>query len=472
MMIRPGANDTPNRPPPRKKVLRVLRQLATCAECAGVFILVTYGVLNPQEIALSKTSSVTVLLLLSLIPLSLNVGCSESGETGPVVIDVDASTDAPNNDDVAEDQTNPNNTVVMVDPENTSEIALPATLDNYAVIEIPAHFNVESERFHQQQPLSTTDNTPANNPVTDAGATLGRVLFYDTNLSANRTVACASCHKPEQGFSDNRVLSVGFEGGLTARHSMGLTNARYYAGGEFFWDQRAATLEDQVLMPFQDQVEMGMTLETLVARVEGAPYYPDLFRAAFGDSQVSTDRISKALAQFIRSIVSTKSRYDIGRAQVSARSVDFPNFTPQENLGKFLFSSPPPRGGVACFVCHQGEGMVPVTATTNGLDATITDRGYGEVTGIATHDGTFKVPSLRNVELTAPYMHDGRLATLEDVVEHYSSGIKAAPNLTGPLVVGGLNLTKDEKTALVAFLKTLTDLEVVQDPKYSDPFVR
>lgn len=411
-----------------------------------------------------------LMLLLTGLFVSFAVGCSESAEEStPVIIKADAAHDVAE-EDAANDTNTETNT--SVDPENTSQITLPETLHNYAVIEIPAHFNVESEGFHQQQPLSTADNTPASNPVTDEGATLGRVLFYDVNLSANRTIACASCHKPEQGFSDDRVLSIGFAGGKTGRHSMGLTNARYYEGGQFFWDQRAATLEAQVLMPFQDQVEMGMTLETLVERIEGAPYYPELFEAAFGDTTVTSERISQALAQFIRSMVSTKSRYDVGRAQVAARSDDFPNFTPEENLGKFLFSSPPPRGGFACFTCHQGEGMIPVTATTNGLDATITDRGYGEVTGLAAHEGTFKVPSLRNIELTAPYMHDGRFETLEDVINHYSDGVQPAPNLTGPLASFDFNMTAAQKAALVAFLKTLTDRELVEDPKFSDPFVK
>ncbi|MCP4504287.1 MAG: cytochrome-c peroxidase [Deltaproteobacteria bacterium] len=337
---------------------------------------------------------------------------------------------------------------------------------------VPAHFGVESEGFHGQLPVVQTDNTPADNPSTDLGATLDRVLFYDVSLSANRTVSCASCHKPDAGFSDDRILSKGFEDGDTGRHSMGLTNARYYGQGRFFWDQRAATLEEQVLMPFQDPVEMGMTLETLLARPKEASYYPALFNDAFGDEEITTDRMSKALAQFVRSMVSVDSKYDEGHAQVNARSVDFPNFTAEENLGKKLFSAPPPLGGFGCFACHQGEAFVPQLATSNGLDAAITDQGFGEVTANAADDGTFKVPSLRNIGLTAPYMHDGRFATLEDVIDHYSEGIQDSPNLSGPLFAARqFNMTPVEKSALVAFLHTLTDETLVNDPKFSDPFV-
>ncbi len=362
------------------------------------------------------------------------------------------------------------------DAGNTSRIQLPATPYTYANVELPAHFDRETEGFHGQQPMTATDNMPADNPITDEGATLGRVLFYDRNLSQNRTVACASCHKQEHGFSDDRLRSLGFEGGETRRHSMGLTQARY--GIEiFFWDGRADSLEAQTLMPMQDPVEMGMTLDGVIERVREADYYPPLFVAAFGDEEVTADRISKAIAQFVRSMVSTKSRYDVGRAQAPTRGNAFVNFTDQENHGKFLFSSPPPLGGFGCFVCHQGEGFIAVTTTSNGLDAEVTDRGAGEVTGAERFEGTFKVPSLRNVAVRAPYMHDGRFNTLEEVVDHYSNGVEASPNLGAPFgVIDGevpqLNMTEEEKAALVAFLHTLTDEEFLTDPRFSDPFIR
>lgn len=353
---------------------------------------------------------------------------------------------------------------------------LPTELANYANPPLPAHFSVETEGFHGQQALLDTDNTPAENLTTNAGATLGRVLFYDGNLSKNHTISCASCHKAELGFSDDRVLSKGFENGDTGRHSMGLVNARFYRQGKFFWDQRAATLEDQVLMPFQDQVEMGMTLDGVVERVKEAEYYPDLFTAAFGSPDINAEKISQALAQFVRSIVSYTSKYDEGRAMVSARSDSFPNFSEQENRGKTLFIMPPPRGGFGCFVCHQGEGFVAASAQSNGLDATTEgDQGYGKISELGTDDGTFKVPSLRNIALRAPYMHDGRFGTLDAVVDHYSEHVQPSPNLGPPFfaqdgAVTQIQMNNEEKEALVAFLKTLSDTTIGSDPKFSDPF--
>ncbi|MFN3201405.1 MAG: cytochrome-c peroxidase [Bradymonadia bacterium] len=365
----------------------------------------------------------------------------------------------------------------MLDQPYTAILDLPEVPFNYANPEIPDHFRVETLRFAGQTTVVFEDNTPEDNPTTDHGATLGRVLFYDKHLSFNGTVSCASCHKAELGFSDDRVLSEGFEGGDTGRHSMGLANARFYRDGMFFWDQRAATLEEQVLEPFQDPVEMGMTLEGLLERVRLGDYYPPLFESAFGDDEITAERISKALAQFIRSMVSATSPYDDGRAQVASRGDDFPNFTFEENRGKFLFVNPPPLGGLGCFFCHQGEAFIAFEATNNGLDATNKiDKGYGEVTGEETDMGKFKVPSLRNVGLRAPYMHDGRFATLEEVIDHYSDGLQPNPNLGPPFGVRNgratrLNLSNDEKSALVAFLHTLTDLDMVNDPKFSDPFI-
>lgn len=401
---------------------------------------------------------------------------SDSGADGSLANDVDTDQDIGALDGAASADAVEDDSGRAAEAPYDAKLKLPATLFDYANQAIPAHFKTETMGMHGQTSLVADDNTPAHNPITNAGATLGRVLFYDKNLSQNRTVACASCHKPELGFSDDRVLSKGFDGGETARHSMGLTQARYYRGKRFFWDQRAATLEDQVLMPFQDPVEMGMTLASLEARAKAAKYYPALFEAAFGDPEITTERMALALAQFVRSLVSTGSKYDEGRAQVTSRSEDFPNFTAEENLGKKLFVMPPPMGGKRCFACHGGEGFVTMTATTNGLDADPSkDPGFGAVTGQSSDMGTFKAPSLRNVALRAPYMHDGRFKDLAAVIDHYSGGIQPNPNLAPPLFISNgqatqLTMTATEKKALVAFLHTLTDLKMTQDPRFSDPF--
>lgn len=345
---------------------------------------------------------------------------------------------------------------VVEDDSASNVLNLPATLDDYETVNWPAHLLTP--------PVLNSDNTPANNSVTDEGALLGRVLFYDKKLSANYTVSCASCHQQDHGFSDPDAFSTGFEGGQTGRNSMGLTNARFYERGSFFWDERAATLEDQVLRPIQDPTEMGLTLEELVSRVSSYTYYEQLFVDAFGDAEVTSQRISLVLAQFVRSIVSNQSKYDIGEA------TNFANFTAEERLGQQLFN-----GTARCSACHVGPNFVGIRVENNGLENPIIDPGVGGVSGVPPEVGTFKMPSLRNIEHTAPYMHDGRFATLADVVEHYNSGVVANNNLGPPLrnpdgTARRLNLTQAEKNALVAFLLTLTDDTIATDPKWSDPF--
>ncbi|MCB2106177.1 MAG: c-type cytochrome [Rhodobacteraceae bacterium] len=350
----------------------------------------------------------------------------------------------------------------VVVAETLTTPSLPATFFNYANPALPAHFTSNNATFGN---VSARDNTPANNPVTDAGATLGRVLFYDTRLSANDTVACASCHIQEHGFGDPRQLSLGFEGGETGRHSMGLTNIRYYERGRMFWDERAATLEDQVLMPIQDSVEMGMTLPALVQKLSATSFYPELFQAAFGSTQITSDRISRALAQFVRSMVSYQSKFD---QAFNANGNFNPNgvLTPLEEQGRQLFFSG--NNGPNCDSCHETSVMALDQPRNNGLDAdTSADQGTG--------GGRFKAPSLRNIAVRAPYMHDGRFATLAEVIEFYNSGVQDHPQLANQLEQNNgqprrLNLTQQEKDALVAFLNTLTDNVFINDPKFSDPF--
>jgi len=341
-------------------------------------------------------------------------------------------------------------------------LRLPAASFNYAAPVLPSSFRVN--------PILAQDNTPLTNTTTDAGATLGRVLFYDKRLSTNQTISCSSCHQQAHGFSDPRQFSVGFAGGLTGRNSMGLSHARWYQRRHFFWDERANTLEDQVLQPIQNVVEMGMTLNALTNRLTAEPFYTNLFAQTFGSPAVTSERISRALAQFVRSIVSVQSKYDVGASN------NFANFTLQENQGRQLFNG---QGG--CAACHGTDNFVPGPAlNNNGLEFPYVDLGVGGITGNPADNGKFKVPSLRNIELTAPYMHDGRFTNLEQVVEFYNSGVVDNPNLSPPLrnPPGGpnagqprrLNLTPQQKAALVAFLKTLTDPDLATNEKYSDPF--
>ncbi len=334
-----------------------------------------------------------------------------------------------------------------------SALRLPALPFNYAQPALPAAFVSNS---------GPSDNQPADNVVTDAGATLGRVLFYDKRLSANQSVSCASCHQREHGFADPRPLSVGFAGGHTRRNSMGLTNARYYRRGRFLWDERAATLEEQVLMPIQDPIEMGLTLPALITRLEAEPFYQELFTSAFGTPEIDSTRISRALAQFIRSIASAKSKFDAGV------TINFSNFTVKEAQGRALFTA------FSCATCHFSQNFMPRNPTANGLEFPLADKGMGEVDEDPGAEGLFKVASLRNVELTAPYMHDGRFQTLEEVIEFYNSGITPHPNLSRSLTrfakPAGMHLNQGQKDALVAFLKTLTDTSVTTDEKFSDPF--
>lgn len=350
----------------------------------------------------------------------------------------------------------------------SSVLNLPANPFNYSNIAQPPYLSGPD--------IQGQINTPLNNAITDNGATLGRVLFYDKSLSINNTIACASCHKQANAFSDPVAKSTGFNGGLTGRNSMSLIDAKYYTNGNFFWDQRANTLENQVLIPIQDLVEMGMTLPQLETKLRALNYYPPLFTKAFGDGNITSNRISLAISQFVRSIVSYQSKYDAGRSNFPAipappPNAPFPNFSVQENRGKEIFLSPQ----FACAACHGSETFTAPGPKNNGLDLTTTDRGFGAVTNNINNDGLFKVTTLRNVELTAPYMHDGRFATLEQVVDHYSSGVKNHPNLSPQLVLPNgqprlANFSPQDKVALVAFLKTLTDVTVSTDEKYSNPF--
>jgi len=365
---------------------------------------------------------------------------------------------------------------------------LPETPLSYAVA-LPAHVAASI--------TPGVDNTPASNPITDGGGTLGRVLFNDRLLSVDGSVACASCHRADAGFADTVAASTGVAG-TTARNSMGLVEVRYYARGRMFWDERASSVEDQVLRPIQDEVEMGLSLDELVDRVASTSYYQPLFEAAFGDDTVTSERIARALAQYVRSLASYASKWDVGVVQVASIAEPFPNYTAEENRGKALFfgqHDPATRG--LCGSCHMrenplatlppGPGPQPplvnlaffqtIGPSDNGLPPREGDLGVGGQTNNPRDNNLFKPSSLRNVALTAPYMHDGRFATLEEVIDFYDHGITATPNLHPALRDQNgtplrLNLSTADKAALVAFLSTLTDTSLATDPRFADPFRR
>ena len=333
------------------------------------------------------------------------------------------------------------------------------------------------------------DNTPGNNQITNAGATLGRVLFYDKRLSANNTIACASCHLQEFAFSDIEQASLGLNGGLTGRHAMRLVNSRFSNEGHFFWDERANSLEQQTTQPIQDHVEMGYSgtdgdpgLTNLIDKLSGIEEYQRLFEFVYGDDLITEVRMQRALAQFVRSIQSFDSKFDDGLAMVNNMNDNFPNFTAQENQGKRLFLSPPggPNGGAGCNGCHQApEFDIAPNAMNNGIIGVIGDPNAVDLTNT-------RAPSLRDLvnpdgQLNGPLMHDGSFNSLMEVIEHYNDiTFNPAINplldqrLIGPPGGGGqgqnLNLTDNEKQALEAFLMTLTGSNIYTNPMYSDPF--
>lgn len=343
-------------------------------------------------------------------------------------------------------------------------------LDNYAAQSIPSYI--------------TKDNT-TNNRISDKGATLGRILFYDKELSIDRSLSCGSCHNQANAFSDTKLQSDGVNGGLTGRHSMRLINARFSTEANFFWDERANTLEEQTTMPIQDHAEMGFSgangnpdLDNLLARLQAIDYYKELFNLVYGDSTVTEDRIQKALAQFVRSIQSFDSKFDQGLAQANNINQNFNNYTAQENQGKELFINPPQQDGAGCQGCHAApEFDIDPNTNNNGVITTI---------GTTALDlNNTRAPSLRdlvnaNGTPNGPFMHDGSLLTLEDVINHYNliTADPANTNLDRRLLTTppgqpqgqSLQLCQTEKDALVAFLETLSGSSVYTESIWSDPF--
>jgi cytochrome c peroxidase len=342
-----------------------------------------------------------------------------------------------------------------------------ANVANYSAPPLPAYFD---------QTVTALDNTPPSNPADDRVATLGRVLFYDMRLSTNDRTSCATCHQQALGFTDSMRFSNGIStAGTTDLHAMRLGNLRYWQPGSAFWERRVGSVEAQVSHPFGSAVELGWsepagTFDDLIRKMAATPDYPDLFAWAFGSAGITERRIQLALAQFVRAMISSSSRWDTGYAQVFSASapnraldVDLPNFTRQENRGRALFMTGVGEGGAGCSSCHLPPTFaLAADARSNGLDAGETRQ--------------FKAPSLRSAGLTGPYMHDGRFATLAEVVEFYDHGIQQGPALDDRLKQGPrpqrLNLGAADRAALVAFLMTLNDSALATDARFSDPFRR
>jgi cytochrome c peroxidase len=321
------------------------------------------------------------------------------------------------------------------------------------------------------------DNTSASNPITDAGATLGRVLFYDTRLSRTDSISCSACHQQALAFSDQNTASIGING-TTERHSMRLINTRFSDETRFFWDERATSLEAQTTQPIQDHIEMGFSgtdgdpsLADLIDKLATIERYPLLFAMAFGDSAITEPRLQSAFAQFIRSIESFDAPYDVGRAN-HRDNQDFDNFTAAENRGKRLFMAPPNDGGAGCAGCHRPpEFDIDPNTRNNGVIAAIS--GGIDLTNT-------RSPTLRDLVNPAGVpngglMHNGAFESLEAVVEHYNRIPEDNSQLDQRLRRPGggrqnLNFSDAQKADLVDFLKTLTGSTVYTDSRWSNPF--
>lgn len=315
-------------------------------------------------------------------------------------------------------------------------------------------------------------NLPNDNTLTEQGVELGRMLFYEKILSKDGTQSCASCHRQEHGFSDTTRFSIGVEGLPGKRQAMSVFNMAWNSN-EFFWDGRAHLLRDQAILPIQDELEMNESLENVLSKLNDSKMYRDQFTRVYGDDDITIDKMALAMEQFMLSIVSYDSKFDQWNAGTT-------ELTESEERGRLLFETEynpffPEFSGADCAHCHGGSNFENDLYMNNGLDSDIdfVDIGREAVTNDPQDRAKFKVPSLRNIALTAPYMHDGRFNTLEEVVDHYNEGIH--PSTTVDLAIlatndTGLLLTDEDKVDLVNFLHTLTDQTFVNDARYTDPF--
>jgi cytochrome c peroxidase len=314
-----------------------------------------------------------------------------------------------------------------------TEPALPASPYNYAAVTYPQHIVND---------LLKNDNTPAGNSITDAGAALGRVLFYDKQLSKNNAISCGSCHKQTEAFDDNAALSKGFLGGLTTRNSMSLLNLRFYKSGKMFWDERSPSLEHQVLQPIQNTTEMGLTIPALETKLAGLGYYPALFQKAFGSTRIDSTGIAKALSQFLRSIVTYQAKYDKVKQGLAT-------FTADEAQGEQLFLT---AGTQTCASCHTPPMFLTSEPAAPFALRDAADRGID-------NQDRFKSGSLRNIGGRTKLFHNGSI-----------NNISAMLGINGGAPVPNHTVAPQDAPKILAFLQTLTDQAILTEPKFADPF--
>ena len=313
---------------------------------------------------------------------------------------------------------------------------------------------------------------PADNVLTIQGVQLGKMLFYEKKLSEGNTQACADCHKQQDGFSDILKFSVGVQNLEGTRQAMPIFNMAWH-DNQFFWDGRANTLREQALIPIQDELEMDETLDDVITKLSAEKDYRDQFMRAFGSEEITSEKIGLAMEQFMLSIISNNSKYD----QYLAGNIQL---TESEERGRVLFFAEynpffPDDTGADCAHCHSGDNFENDRYQNNGLDtdADFSDLGRALVTMNPNDRAKFKVPTLRNIAVTPPYMHDGRFQTLEEVIDHYNEGIKASSTADQTVlntVDTGLFLTSEDKEDLINFLHTLTDPTFLNNPEYQSPF--
>lgn len=324
----------------------------------------------------------------------------------------------------------------------------------------PVPTNLETPELFQQKLIAPV--IPTNNPLTEEGIALGKKLFFDPILSKDNTQSCASCHDPKNAFTDDTRFSEGIDGKFGTRNSMPLFNLAWNFDERFMWDGKELSIERQVFSPVRNPIEMHSDWKNVAKKLQEHAEYPTLFQQAFGASKIDSTIVTKAIAQFERTLISGNSKFDqhlLGKVEL----------TPEEQNGFNVFMDET-RGD--CFHCHGSDNNPLWTDNkfhNNGLDETFTDIGLGAVTGDPNDNGKFRSPSLRNLKFTAPYMHDGRFATLEEVINHYSEGLKLSSTID-PLMKkanqGGVQLSDKDKSDLKAFLLSLSDDNFVNNPKF------